>query len=122
MSASHGILRGAFFRNFAASLVLVALFVPQAVRAESLLLLITEDTSKTISWHETIHQNAKQPATVSLNQNGDLMVKYGSMNVVLAYNPPEEPYKPQEPIRIAMAMSQDAPPISGISIRVNFAF
>jgi hypothetical protein len=104
------------------SLALVALLIPQAVLAESLLLFFKQDAIKNVSWHETIQQNAKQPATVSLNQNGDLMVKYGSMNVVLAYSPPEEPYKPQEPIRVAMAMSQDAPPISGISIRVNFAF
>jgi len=61
---------------------------------------------------------------VGLNKNGDLEVKCGSMNVVVAYNQAEDPLKQPEPIRRAVAKNQDqnTPPISGISISLNFAF
>ena len=122
MSASRGSHNGTFLKSLVALFILVSLIVPQAVCAESLLILFKEGSGKTIPLNENIRKNIKQPATVGLNDNGDLVVRYGSMNVVLAYNPPEEPYKQQQPIHLAMALNQDTPTISGVSIRVNFTF
>ena len=105
-----------------ACFVFLSLLTPRPAFAEQTLFLYKDDSPKTIRWHETIHRNSKQAAVVSLNKNGDLMVKYGAVNVVLAYSAPEEPYNKKEVTRLAMAMGQEAPPISGISISVNFTF
>jgi len=108
--------------SLVALFVLAALIIPQAVCAESLLFLFKADSANTIPVAKSINKSSNQPVTVGLNDNGDLMVRYGSMNMVLAYNPPEEPYKQQQPIHLAMAASQDIPSISGVSIKLSFNF
>lgn len=123
MSASHGLHCSVVLSCLVVLLTLVALLAPRTVCAESLLVLYKEDTTTAIRWHETVRPYAaKQPATVRLNQNGDLMVTYGSVNMVVAYSPPEEPYRQQTAVQLAMVSNQEAPPISGLSIRVNFSF
>ena len=109
-------------RSLVIAVALVALLVPQIVHADSLMMLYKEDSGNSSLLRETIRQNTKRPAVVSLNENGDLVVRYGSVNMVLAYNPPEERYKQQETANLTMAMNQDPPSISGISIKVNFTF
>ena len=122
MLTSHGTQCGVFLGSLVAFFVFLSLLTPRPAFAEQTLFLYKDDSPKTIRWHETIHRNSKQAAVVSLNKNGDLMVKYGAVNVVLAYSAPEEPYNKKEVTRLAMAMGQEAPPISGISISVNFTF
>jgi hypothetical protein len=122
MLTSHGTECGVFFGTLVALYVFLSLLVPRPAFAEQTLLLFKDDSPKTTRWHETIRRNSEQAAVVSLNKNGDLMVKYGSVNVVLAYSAPEEPYTKKEVTRLAMAMGQEAPPVSGISISVNFTF
>jgi hypothetical protein len=122
MLTSHGTQCGVFFGTFVALYVFLSLLVPRPVFAEQALFLYKDDSPKTTRWHETIRRNSEQAAVVSLNKNGDLMVKYGTVNVVLAYSAPEEPYTKKEVTRLAMAMGQEAPPVSGISISVNFTF
>jgi hypothetical protein len=122
MSAYHGTHFGVFLVTLVVLLALAALLAPRTVRAESLLLLFKGNSMQTMPWQETIRQHAKQPAIVGLNAHGDLNVKCGSMNVVMAYSPPEELHKQQEPVRYAMAVNQAAPSISGVSVRMNFSF
>jgi len=125
MSTSHRKQYGVFLKSIAVTLAFVAYFVPQSVFAEPLLFLFKNDPQKTTLLPDAIHQKTKHgTTTVGLNKNGDLEVKCGSMNVVVAYNQAEDPLKQPEPVRRAVAMNQDqnAPPISGISISLNFAF
>jgi len=123
MSTSHQTQRSVFWRSFVILFALIVSIVPQTVRAEPVLFLYKNGANKTIEQPDAIHQNAKQ-TVISLNKNGDLMVKYGSVNVILAYSSAEDPLKQPEPVRraAAMNMNQVAPPISGMSISLNFAF
>jgi len=124
MSTSRQKRCGIFLQSLAATLAFVAYFIPQPVLADPLLFLYQNDPTKATQLPKTIHQKTKHGTTVGLNKNGDLEVKCGPMNVVLAYNQAEDPLKQPEPVRRAVAMNQDqnAPPISGISISLNFAF
>jgi len=122
MSAFHRTQCGAFPKRLIAMLALIAFLVPQAVCAEPLLFFFKNDTSKNAHWHDAIHQTAKQSAVLSLNKNGDLVVRCGSINVALAYSQPEDSLKQPEPVRHAVAMNQGPPPISGMSISLNFTF
>lgn len=65
-------------------------------------------------------QKIKQPATVGLNDNGDLVIRKRDVSVTIAYNPPAEIVEPQERIRVAQ--KQDTPSISGISLRISLFF
>lgn len=98
-------------------------FAPQAVCAEPMLFLFKNGVNKTAEQPDAVHQNIRQ-TVIGLNKNGDLMVKCGSVNVVLAYSSAQDPLKQPEPVRRAAAMNMDqaAPPISGMSISLNFAF
>lgn len=122
MSASHVPQGGAFLTTLFVLFALAVLLAPRTVRAEPLLLLYKADSSNITTWHETIRPYAKQPTLLSLNGNGDLVVKCGAINVVMAYNAPEELHKQQEPVRLAMATNQEAPAPGGISVRFNISF
>jgi hypothetical protein len=122
MLASHRTQCGAFSRSLVVILTLIAFLVPRAVYAEQLLFLFKNDTGRTTQWHNAVHRNAKQSAVFRLNKNGDLVVKCGSINLALAYNQTEDSLKQPEPVRHSVAMNQGPPPVSGISVSLNFTF
>lgn len=111
-----------FLKRLVSVFVLVVLLVPQVVYAEPLLIFYKEDANKAIPWQQAIPKNEKPSATVRLNENGDLLVTYGRMNVIFAYCPSEEPNKQQQPVQLTMALNQEVPPINGVSIRLGFNF
>ncbi|NVN89956.1 MAG: hypothetical protein HXX11_05065 [Desulfuromonadales bacterium] len=122
MSITRGTRGGAFLRRSAVVSTFFAFLVPQAVRAEPLLYLFKEDSGKTTQRNENNRRTVRQSSVLSLNENGELVAKYGSVKLVVGYCPPEEPHKQQEPARLAMAMAQGTQQVSGISIKINFAF
>jgi hypothetical protein len=122
MSDHHRTQSSAFPRSLVAMLALVALLFPQIVCADPLLFLFKDDTSKTPQEHEAIRGTAMRPAVLDLTKNGNLVVKCGSINMVLAYSQPEEPLKQLEPVRRTVAMNREAQIFGGISISVNFTF
>ncbi len=67
-----------------------------------------------------VQQKSKQPATVGLNDNGDLVIRKSDVSVTIAYNPPAEIVEPQERIRIAQ--KQENQSISGISLKISLVF
>ena len=102
---------------------LVALFIPQTLFAEPLLVFFKDDSNSATSWQQTPQNKQKAAAaTLGLNENGDLVVKYRSVQMVFAYCPPEDPHSHQEVPRINMASSQDVPPINGLSVKLHLVF
>jgi len=123
MSTSHQAQCSGFLRSSVILFALMVVLIPQTVCAEPMLFLFKNGVNKTTEQPDAVHQNARQ-MVIGLNKNGDLMVKCGSVNVVLAYSSAVDPLKQPEPVRRAAAMNMDqgAPPISGMSISLNFAF
>lgn len=60
-------------------------------------------------------------ATVSLNQNGDLLIQYGRTSFVLAYSPPVDRFKPSEQ-PAGIQREQQANAINGISLTASLTF
>lgn len=110
------------FQRLVAVIALIALFIPQTACAEPLLIFFKDDAKGAISWQQPSKNKHKTAATLRLNENGDLAVQYGSVQMVFAYCPPEEPRTKQEVPHINMASSQEVPPINGVSVKLHFVF
>ncbi|QOX79093.1 hypothetical protein FY034_09185 [Trichlorobacter lovleyi] len=122
MAACRRLLCIVTFQRLVAAVALIAVLIPQTVCAEPLLVFFKDDTGSAISWQQTPQNRQKTAATVSLNQSGDLVVKYGSVQMVFAYCPPEDPHTQQDVPRVNMASSQEVPPINGLSVKLHFVF
>lgn len=110
------------FQRLVAVIAFIALCISQTVCAEPLLIFFKDDAKGAISWQQPPKNKQKTAATLRLNENGDLAVQYGSVQMVFAYCPPEEPRTQQEVPRINMASSQEVPPINGVSVKLHFVF
>lgn len=65
-------------------------------------------------------QSAKRTEDISLNENGDLMMRCGGILLSMACSPPDEFIDPQKRIRIDQR--QNNPALIGISLKVSFMF
>jgi len=108
----------ALITKLRALFVLVILMTPSLVNADQLLLMYNPVVKPSV--RELGRQTIKPPVDMSLNENGDLVLRRGDVSLTVAYSPPDEVVEPQERIRIAQR--QNCPPLSGISIKVSFLF
>ncbi len=101
------------------SAVMLATFIaPSSANAE--LLLQLHDAWATPPVPEVSRQTVKRQTDISLNENGDLMIRRSEVSLTMAYNPPNEIIDPKERLRIAQRL--DCPTISGISLKLSLPF
>ena len=122
MAACHRLLCIITFQRLVAVITLITLVFPQTVCAEPLLIFLKNDAKGVISWQQPPKNKQKTATTLRLNENGDLAVQYGSVQMVFAYCPPEDPHTQQEVPRVNMASSLEVPPINGLSVKLYFVF
>jgi len=108
----------ALITKLSALMALVLLMTPSLVSADQLLLMYNSVIRPPVL--EADRQTIKRPVDMSLNENGDLVIRRGDVSLTVAYSPPDEVIEPQERIRIAQR--QNCPSMSGISLKVSFLF
>ena len=110
---------GSCIKQLIPVVVLTLLFmVPSASNAE--LQLVLHNDVGTYPVPEIVRQAVKRPMDVSINENGDLVIRHRDVSLTVAYSPPDEFIEPQERLRIAQR--QDCPAISGLSLKIGFPF
>ena len=93
--------------------VALALFTaPSASKAESFLLF--KDPLP-----EAVRLSAKRPLDIGLNEKGDLVMRHGTVVLIMAYTPPGEAVEARE--RSGIIPRQDHS-VSGISFKVSLLF
>lgn len=107
-----------FLKPLIPVIAVILFMAPSITKAEQLLLLY--NAADYASVPRIAQQAVKQSADISLNENGDLVVRRGGVSLVMAYSPPDEIIEPQERIRVIQR--QNCPSMSGISLKVSFLF
>ena len=98
-------------------IAVIVCFSPQPVKAESLLLLKSDNIKKTT-------EDTYKISTLGFDDKGNLTIRKGNLTVVLIYNPPSgsdnENLTGKTPVQ--MAMNHENPEITGIGVRFSYAF
>ncbi|OGU00698.1 MAG: hypothetical protein A2079_00490 [Geobacteraceae bacterium GWC2_48_7] len=105
-----------FKRSIPVGLTILFLLVPAL--AEPLLFL--NNRGKEFKIPEVVRLNVKRHPVAGLNDKGDLIIRCGDVSLTVAYNPFTDIIEPQK--RTSISQKEDSPSMSGISLRVAFAF
>jgi len=99
-------------------LATLLLLAPVFASADPLYLLRT--TKEEPVPYTSLKNAQARSVAVTLNENGDMLIRYRRFDVTLAYNPPEDTLKHTE--KTWIAMRQECPVIGGISMKVSYSF
>lgn len=120
MTSAPGNCLVSFLKHPTLFSLIALLFIATPATAEPLMLMKLHSVRNDVQWLDTTHLTVKRQSVVSLDDNGDMVIRCGEISLTVAYSPPNEIVEPQERTRISQR--QDCPSISGISIRVAFLF
>ncbi|MBV5337976.1 MAG: hypothetical protein J0665_00240 [Deltaproteobacteria bacterium] len=110
---------GSFLKRLIPVAVLAFFTAPSAANAESL--LIRHDA--VVGSHpesEAARYTAKRQVNISINENGDLVIRRSNISLTVASRPPKDFIEPRERFRIVQRL--DYPSNSGISLKVCLQF
>ena len=106
--------RTSFIRKMISVAVLTIIMVPLVTHADSLLLLHNNAGSHSVT------PESKRPASICLNENGDLVIQHSKVAFTMAYAPLNVIIDPQEQLRTTQRL--DCPSFGGISLKISFLF
>jgi hypothetical protein len=115
MSGSR-IKYAALFKFSLLFLTIIACLSSRSANAESLLLLKSENIKKS-------SDESYKLSTLGFDDKGNLTIRKGNLTVVLIYNPPSsENENLINKNTVQMVMNHENPEISGIGVKLSYAF